>query len=67
VGCITERLDLTLAARATGFLATPAQFRTALRNIDGMATMWRRHPGVPAAHVEELESLSRAIATLLPA
>lgn len=67
VACITERLDLALTARDAGYLATPIQFRTALQRIDGMASMWRKHPGVPAAHVAQLESLSREIATLLSA
>jgi len=64
VGCITERLDLVLTARGAGFLATPLQFRTALQRIDGLASMWRKQPGVPAAHVEQLESLTREIGRL---
>lgn len=64
VACITERLDLVLAARESGFLATPLQFRTALQRIDTLAGFWRKRPGLPAAQVEELASLSREIGKL---
>jgi glycosyltransferase involved in cell wall biosynthesis len=64
VRCITERLDLALAARHVGFLATPLQFRTALQRIEALATFWRKRPGLPASHADELTSLSRRIAEL---
>jgi GT2 family glycosyltransferase len=64
VRCITERLDLALAARRVGFLATPLQFRTALQRIEALAGFWRKRPGLPAAQGDELASLSRRIAEL---
>jgi len=64
VACITERLDLALAARNVGFLATPLQFRTALQRIDALANFWRKRPGLPPAQIEELSSLSERIAAL---
>jgi len=64
VSCITERLDLALAARGAGFLATPLQFRAALSRIDALASFWRKRPGLPAGEAEELAALSREIARL---
>ena len=61
VRCITERLDLALAARRVGFLATPLQFRTALQRTEALAAFWRKRPGLPGEQVEELASLSREI------
>ena len=65
VGCITERLDLALAARKVGFLSTPLQFRTALQRIEALANFWRKRPALPAAQADELTALSGRIAALM--
>ncbi|MGZ5074572.1 MAG: glycosyltransferase family 2 protein [Usitatibacter sp.] len=62
IECITERYDLCVQARASGFLREASQYRAALARVDALAVAWSRRPGTPASQRESLAALSRSIA-----
>ena len=67
VDCITERLDLVKEARGAGFLATDAQYTSALERVDALAKIWSARPGVPDEDRAILSELCASIATQMPA
>ena len=67
IGCITERLDLVEAARASGYLREPHAYRAALTRVDALAAAWRERGRPDAAQRTTLEALSASVAATLAA
>ena len=54
-------------SRGAGFLATDAQYTSALERVDALAKIWAARPGVPEEDRATLGELCTAIARQLPA